>query len=311
MRNCERLLAAVVCLVLVGVVSGCGGKVDLGFRLPEGTTKTLKSSHDLTTTTEVMGQNMDEKQQGTNTLQFTVESVDEQGVTTATLKTDMAGTMLEAMSAAMPDETFEEMKNATLTVTIGPKGDVRTVTGMEPVVEKLVEGAKKAMDAQMADVPPQMKAMAASQMSQMMEGMTDAVRTMAGDEAAQKNLNALLGFYPAEPVGVDDTWSRTYEVMMPAPMQATAEYVVKARSGGVMSIDFKTTYAPMPDKAIDLGIMSMEFLMRGTETGSMQVDEETGWIIAVSSTVDVKGSIDMGMMESKVAIKGTEYIDGG
>lgn len=310
MGECRRVIVPVLCVALLGVLAGCGGKADLAFRLPEGAVKTLKDSTDLTSTTDIMGQNMEEKQQVVNTMEFTVQGIDDEGVTTVSVKTDMAGSLLDAMLEMMPQEALEGISSATLTVVIGPKGDVRSVTGMEPVVEVLVAQARKAMDEQIKSMPPQAMAMMGSQMNDAIEGMGAAIRNMAGDEAVRKNLDAVLGFYPPKPVGVKDTWSRSYEVMMPVPMQATTEYTVSARGGGVTNIDFKTTYSPLPGAAIDLGAMKMEFLLNGTETGTMQVNESTGWISASSSTMDLTGSIDMGMAKANVAMQGTSYVEG-
>jgi hypothetical protein len=100
-------------------------------------------------------------------------------------------------------------------------------------------------------------------------------------------------------------------VMMPVPMQAQTEYTLMERGGGLANMDFKTTYTPLAGHGLDLGLMKMEFQLGGSETGTLQVSEETGWISAVSSTIDLTGVVDMGVMKASIAIQGTSYVDGG
>lgn len=312
MGTCARRFVAVMGLLALALSPGCGGrKADLALRLPEGAAKTLKKSQDLTSTTQMMGQNTEEKQRTLTTMTFQVQQVDREGVTTASVTTDIGQNLLDSMLEMVPKESLQEVSAATVTAVIGPKGDVRSVTGMAPVVEQLLVQVQKVLDEQFKQMPPQTAAMMGAQIDKTREGVNTAIRTMAGDEAVRKNLDALLGFYPAEPVAVGDRWSRTYEVMMPVPMQAQTEYTLMERGGGLANMDFKTTYTPLAGHGLDLGLMKMEFQLGGSETGSLQVSEETGWISAVSSTIDLTGVVDMGVMKASIAIQGTSYVDGG
>ncbi len=306
-----RRFAVAMGLLALALSPGCGGgKADLAFRLPEGASRTLKKSQDLTSITQVMGQNTEEKQRTLTTMTFQVQQVDREGVTTAVVTTDIGKNLLDSMVEMVPKESIQGISEATVTAVIGPKGDVRSVTGMEPVVEQLLVEVRKVLDEQFKQVPPQAVAMMGAQMDKAREGVNTAIRTMAGDEAVRQNLDALLGFYPAEPVAVGDRWRRTYEVMMPVPMQAETEYTLMERGGGLANMEFKTTYTPLAGHGLDLGMMKMEFQLSGSETGTLQVSEDTGWISAVSSTLDLTGVVDMGVMKASIAINGTSYVDG-
>jgi hypothetical protein len=89
----KRLPLLVSCVLTTVLFSACNKSVDLKLRLQPGDKRVVEITNDLTTTVTVMGNTQTQPQQNTLRYTYEVESVDESGVATVKVTTDMSSMM--------------------------------------------------------------------------------------------------------------------------------------------------------------------------------------------------------------------------
>ena len=306
MRGYQRALTVAVCLALAASLSACGKKAGLRLNLKPGDTVTFEVRSDLKQTMGPMGE---QKQQQVTKVVYNVESVDAQGVATVKATTDLSGAAAN-MGAAMGGaggmgDVLSDLKSVELTMELAPDGTVKSLTGMAPIVDKMVAATKKVMEDQLANLPAEAKAMMGDNM---FAGVEKGLRNVMGDEAVRQQMQGMTDFYPPEPVDVGDTWVKEQTLTAPFPVKASTTYTVTARGAGVMNIDYTSKLSPNPDGGMDMGMVKVKMDLSGEQKGTVQVDEATGWIKSSSGTLNVNGELDAGVMKSPVKIEGTVYI---
>ncbi len=305
-RVSRYLNLALVCLCIAALLPACGSKVDLKLKLEPGITRVITVTNDLKISA---GPTPNQTQQTTQELRYEIESVDADGIATVKVTTNLQNIdmMSGAFGGMVPDANpLADIGEITLSMQLGSDGKVHSVSGMVPVVEKLIAAMKEAIKEQLKDLPPEaMAAMGGASPDAMIDKIAGSVKKMAGDEAMQSQLQALTDFYPEGPVGKGDSWTRETTLTSPFPMKASTVYTVSAQGGGVTNIEYKATFSPS-EGGMDLGVMKME--ISGQQTGTMQVDNATGWITAANGTMAIDGKMKMGPMDMPLKVEGTIYI---
>ena len=304
----KRLPLLLICLLLTALFSACSKPVDLKLRLQPGDKRVIEITNDLTTTVTAMGNTQTQPQKGVQRYTYEVQEVDATGVAKVKVTTDMGG-MMEQFGGGMGGDmgpmgdSFGQIGEITLSMKLAPDGTVQSVEGMDVVADKVVTVLKDTMQKQMGSLPPE----ALANMGDM-NSMFDGVKKMMGDEAMKKQMQGMTGFYPDQPVSLGSTWTRTIPVGGPMPMNVDMTYTVAARGGGVMNVKFEGDIKTAPGGGMDLGFMKMDFQMSGTQSGTMQVDEATGWVTASSIQQSMEGSMKVMDMSMPMKTEGKIYI---
>jgi Family of unknown function (DUF6263) len=208
---------------------------------------------------------------------------------------------------------FGEIGEIVLTMKLAPDGTLEDVNGMDEVVDKMAAAAKETMTAEMtkamADLPPEAKAMMGKMgdMNGMIDGVIGAMKKMMGNEAMKSQLQPLTGFYPDQPVRRGSTWTKSIPVGGPVPMNMDATYTVAERGGGFMNVTIDGDIKSVPGSGVDMGFMKTEFDMSGTQSGTMQLDEATGWVTASTIEVSMEGSMKVAQMSTPMKVEGKVY----
>ena len=272
-------LAAAALAVLA---SGCGDsgpaptgeKITLKLNLKAGDQRKATADMDMK-----MTMSAGDKQQQMNvfmglTMSFDVLDVDQAGVHTlkttydrVRVKMSGGGVGIEYDSDTSAGEenpatqVFAAMVGASLTVKVTPEGKTLEVTGLDELAEKVS-----------AKLPP----FARANVDQQVKGMTN-------------SLDQMMAFLPQKPVDIRDSWSSTMELATDPsmPMKVDATYTLHDRKDGVAIVK------------ID-GKMRAGEGLSGTMTGTMKIDEATGWNQGGEMTMDMSGT----MQDMEVQMKG-------
>jgi uncharacterized protein DUF6263 len=300
---------ALVCLCIAALLPACGSKVDLKLKLEPGMTRVITVTNDLKISA---GPTPNQTQQSTQELRYEVESVGADGIATVKVTTNLPN--MDMMSGAMGGmapgaNPLADIGEIALSVQLGPDGKVHSVSGMDPVVEKAIAAMKEAVKEQLKDLPPEaMAAMGGGSLDGMIDKIAGGVKGQMGDEAMKSQLQNLTDFYPEGPVGKGDSWTRETTMSSPFPMKASTVYTVSAQGSGVTNIEYTSTFSPSANGGMDLGVMKMKMEISGQQTGTMQVDNATGWITAANGTIAIDGKMKMGPMDMPLKVEGTVYI---
>ena len=113
-----------------------------------------------------------------------------------------------------------------------------------------------------------------------------------GDQALKEMMEQMMGIYPDQPVAVGDSWSKKMVITKGLPMVMNNTWTLKSRQDGVAFIDVQSNLEPNPDApALRMGPAKVKQQLSGTQQGSIEMDEATGWVLR--STVDQELSGDL------------------
>ena len=102
-------------------------------------------------------------------------------------------------------------------------------------------------------------------------------------EAQRDQMTQMIAALPDKPVGIGDTWTGTMKLSADANLRATvtAKYTLVDRKGGDAIIKMD-------------GIIKSDQGLNGTMTGTMRIDEKTGWTKSGEVDMDMKGTVQGG-----------------
>jgi hypothetical protein len=141
------------------------------------------------------------------------------------------------------------------------------------------------------------------------ETMEAQMEAQFGEESMKQALSQMVGFYPEKPVKVGDTWTMKRSVKAGMTMDIETTYTLKSRKSGVAFLDFSGKVKTDPSNStIEMMGMNMSYDLAGTQKGTIEVDEKTGWVIKTTATQDVGGKMmmkgsPMGDMNADMKIK--------
>lgn len=144
----------------------------------------------------------------------------------------------------MMSNMFYAMKGKSFQMTVNDKGEVKSVTGMEEM-----------MNAMMNSFPAEGNAR---------QAMGQAFQTQFNEEAVKKSFEQAFNIFPNKSVKVGDTWTRTINVGGPAGADVNTVYKVKEINSDNVVLDIS-------------GDLNMGGA-KGMQTGTLNVNSATGLV---------------------------------
>jgi carbon monoxide dehydrogenase subunit G len=187
--------------------------------------------------------------------------------------------------AAFVDQVF--------TVKMTPRGKVVELSGTDKLFESMKD-AFEGVDEQTRD--------------RMIEDM----KKQFGGDGLKEMMETFTAIYPDKPVGVGDSWEQKSVMSRVFPLIANVTYTLAERKDGVASLKVDGTFEPNPKgEPTKMGDMTMKIALKGTQEGTLQIDETTGWFVAGEMTQEMEGEVTasgvpgVGEMSLPMRIKGT------
>jgi hypothetical protein len=261
-------------------------KVELKFRFEKGDTYRLKA----TVEQEIVQWIQNAEQKTTLTMAIgetlNVTDVDAEGTMTiqvviASMSIKMKGEQgeVEYDSENPPDKVgfpataFAAMVGQSFTMKLTPRGHVSELVGMDEMLQKIFD-AVELLDAPMKDA------------------MLADLKRQFGDAALGEMMERTLAIFPDKPVGVGDTWTQTATLSTGFPSIIETTWTLVDRKDGVATVEVKSTLKPNEKAApMKMGPFSMKFDLAGTQTGTLKLDEATGWFVGGTITQDMSGTM--------------------
>ena len=157
------------------------------------------------------------------------------------------------------------MIGKSLTMTITADGSVKSITGMEAIIDGMAQAADGA--------PPEMAA---------------EMRKQFGDVAMKGMFEQSLKFYPSSPIRSGDSWN--VEIAIPMGNMNTgikSRYTLKNVKKNMATIAF------VSDLTVDVAELGTGARLTGTQTGTVVVDVRTGMPLTGDMLQNVKGSFEV------------------
>ncbi len=126
------------------------------------------------------------------------------------------------------------------------------------------------------------------------EAMSEQMKSQFGANNIASGLEYLTGFYPKESIKVGDTWVKESTKQITTSMVATTTYTLKERKNGIATITFTSDLkSPPATEGVEMMGMTIKYDLKGTQTGTITVDEATGWAKRTDITQDIGGDMKM------------------
>ena len=294
MRQFTIKSALLLCAVLFAF-SACGNreKFTLVYNLNVGDTFEIAMSMDMNIRQVMMGQVMDMGVYMSMTTSYTITSVTDNTigmnfvVDEITSAMDMDGFGFEFGSTSDAEFATEEdlgpilraMTNLPFSMTMNKQGEVQSIRGMEQI-----------MDAMLASIDGEIDAL-------MREQMVSQFAQQFSEESMQSNMGQWFAVFPTNPVRIGESWNtsqtvNTGQINMHVDMRTTLRSV----HDNVAVLEQTATFVTDEPIIQVTGGMETAINLTGTQTGTIEIDMNTGWIISGNTTQNIETELDiMGM----------------
>ena len=190
----------------------------------------------------------------------------------------------DAMSG-MVRKIFSGMLGRTFKVTINPNGNIEKVTGVEEIVNAMIE-----------QIPGS---------DEDKEKMKQKLQQSFNPMQVKQTFAQLFNIYPNKPVKVGDSWNKDMDMGlggMKSKQQIT--FTVKDITSSSIILNLKGDLKTLVASHQDSTNITPETHISGSETGIMTIDKISG--LATSGDIDLnfKGSMDMKGSSTPMDIKG-------
>ncbi|MEM1122572.1 MAG: DUF6263 family protein [Bacteroidota bacterium] len=232
----------------------------------------------------IMGQDMSVTGESMQNFNFMVKEVNPTGVSDIDFKisrmtVDFTMPMVGDMSydsdkGAEKDSPFNSLGGLigkTMEANLNRQGKVTSIEGADALLKQVL-GKMKGGD----------------QLAGMLEGYI-------GESAFKNVFASITGFSQGKALKVGDTWSKSVETSSGVNMMSDYTYTIRERDGGKVTIDV-TGKAKTDPKAepIEAQGMKITYSLEGPITGTIVVDEKTGWATTSDNQQDLSGKMTMG-----------------
>ena len=284
----RRTIAFVAVVAAALSTASCSKKLKLRLRLQKGKSYSILMTMDQKIEQEILGQKQSMKQVIGMGYTFNVKDVDAEGnasveVTYTSVRFKQTGPMgvieydstKPAGTVHMAARGFAGLVGQGFSMKITPEGSVLEIAG----VDKMLDNMVKTMGLPESPMGQQLK---------------DGMKEQFGEAALKEMMETTFATYPADPVDVGDSWTKKIVLTKGVPMVVETTYTLKSRSGGVASVDVTSKVSANKDAGpTKMGPISMKYALEGTQGGTMEVDEATGWTIRANIDQDFGGKIEM------------------
>ena len=289
----KNMLATALILALVALLPSSAAraaeeKVELKFRLEEGQEYKLLMTMEQEIVQWIQGNEMEML----NTMgigeTLKVTDVDDEGTMTIEaslgpmyMKMEGPQGSFEYDSEDPPDEVplpakgLAAMVGCSFTMKFTPQGKVKDITGVDEMFDKIIE----------AGVLPE---------GEMKDKMLEDMKKQFGTDALKEMMENMTAIFPDEPVGVGDFWKHKMAITRGFPMTIETTYTLAGREDGVAELEVESTIKPNPDaEPMEMGPMTMKIKLKGTQEGTLKIDEATGWFVEGEITQEMEGETVM------------------
>lgn len=154
---------------------------------------------------------------------------------------------------------------------ITPSGEVKEVKGLEKmrsnIQAKLPEGPIR-------------------------EGAMKGLEQYLGEKAIKEQTESSMAIYPDKPVGIGDSWSRTFVLSYGLAAIIDNTWTLKNRENGVATIEVVSNIKPNPQaKPMEMGTTKISHEFSGKQQGLVKIKESTGQLLHSKAEHQLSGQM--------------------
>ncbi len=134
------------------------------------------------------------------------------------------------------------------------------------------------------------------------QAVVDYVKKRFSDKAVKEIVESVMMIYPEEPVGLGDSWSKSFVMSYYPPVIIKKRFTLKQRNNGVAVIEIESDIRPnLKAEPTRKGYFVSKSELSGSESGLIKVKESTGQIIFCELKLKLSGQV-----KTRDMVNGTE-----
>ncbi len=293
-----RMKVALFFISITLIVVSCGGskeKYTLVYNLNKGDVFKQVIMMDMNISQNVMGQKMDIDTYTEVETSYYIHEVNEETIAldfifdSMNMAMDMAGVNFTMDSRTNEDVAtmtnlspmLKSLTNLPLSIVMDHKGNVKSFTGLEKIMEAMVNSLDNNID-------PASKQQLLTQFEQQF-----------GAESMQSTFEQSITIFPEHEVSIGESWKSSSKINSgQINMYTDTKTTLKRVSGNVAVLEIKGEFSTgdTPITQITNG-METKVSLKGKQTGTTEIDLLTGWIIKAEIVQDMKTEVEAAGMK--------------
>lgn len=296
-----------VLVLLVVMMAALGSQVAATefrpqLRLEAGKTYTAYVSSDTLTSLSIQGQSLVTRQLMEMAYTYDVIAIDASGAAAVEMTFDKMRVKMEgpqgnfAWSGSVdqaqlppppPLAGLAAMVGATLTMKLTPDGRTSELQGLDALYNRMIEGMP---------LPAEVSR----------EEFRQSLIDQFGDDAMGGALQNLSGAYPDHPINIGDSWPMNLTMSKGVPMIIEGSYTLESVENGVARLGVTAKIRPNPEGSpMKFGEIAVRCDLTGEETGYIEMEEGTGWVVRGEITTRFTGQLKLeGVPEMPAGLMG-------
>lgn len=258
-------------------------KVDISMNLAKGETYHLKMNTNSSVHQEINGNKIDIKMTILGDISYQIEDFVEDVYTmnvayenmTMSMDIPQKGTMTFSSDSANSSNPASAILSAltkhTFQVKMSKKGEVKEVTGMDSLMSAVFSKVPNANSAQMAQLSSQ-------------------IEKSYGKESFKNNLGMVMSSFPANKVGVGESWEYIQNLNGIFPMNTSTTYTLSEIKSELLLIKGVSTIS-IDNAPILTSGMTMKYNIQGDMNSEVNLDRKTGWVKSAKVVQIIQGEM--------------------
>ena len=278
-----RLKLLVLAFAALSLFTACKNSYDFKFQPRAGSKYEVRMTTNSLTGQEMMGQKMEVKSLTEMVMLYDIQSAASDTaktikVTFKSLKSKQSANGQETVTDTNNPDTsnavtkmMHAMMGSEFVVTMNSEGEVREVKGMNGLLPRIIAASNNTDEVTK---------------EQMVAGM----KNFMSDEILKNMMEQSFKIFPGNKVKTGDSWRKMMVIAKPMPMNIDSKFTLKDADGKLAKVNVASVITPGQGGMEMMG-MKIETEMSGTQSGSMDIDMETGMTISSDITQKVGGKM--------------------
>ncbi|PWS27732.1 hypothetical protein DHW03_09135 [Pedobacter yonginense] len=183
---------------------------------------------------------------------------------------------------------FAGLKGASFEMVFGPNGSIKKVNGVEKMLDN--------MASKMTSDTSQIRAIKAS------------IGKQFSADGMKQTMESSFKVYPDKPVKIGDSWTVDTKMQMTMPVETITTYTLKLVKDGIAFLNVKGNL--ISKGGFDSMGTNIETDLKGTNSGDMQIDLQTGVILSSYLRLELYGTMKAKNQNIDFEMEGINQITG-
>ncbi|OLP17634.1 hypothetical protein BST81_15025 [Leptolyngbya sp. 'hensonii'] len=260
----------------------------LQLRLEEGKSYNFRFSSDQKISQTLMGQQQSVNQFVAMGYSFKVLDVDKDGVMTVQVTYDSVQFKQSGATGTIEYDSTKDAKSTnpltlgfsalvgkSFSMKIRPDGGVQDIQGADALINDMIKALK---------IPE----------GPLKDALMGNMKDQFGDQALKEMMERSLNIYPTQPVKVGDSWQKKVTMTKGFPIIMDTTWTLKELKNGVATVEVVSKLAPnSAAPPIRLEPMEMSYNLTGSQQGTLQLNQQTGFVNQAKLNQNISGQMEM------------------